>query len=245
MRLFKRRTGDLTPFSQLGFKELILARLRFLSILVLLSLLLTLCCGKKEGNTEGADRYLPRFLLHPHAREQFFGYLSANDFRSAESLLKNQLSKSPNDPSILDWIGNFRFMAGDIDSALEYYKKAIEADPSYAHTYFDRGSLYLNLEKYDLALIDLKKAVKIDPEYHDFQLALGSALLTFGNIDESLIYLSKAVSTDQNSTAAKLYLGLAYAEKGDYEKANELFQWIIRNHPDSYEAQLLKEQMGY
>lgn len=220
-------------------------KLKFFIILVLVSLLVMLSCEKKEASVTGAGRYLPKFLLHTDSREEFFGYLSANDFRSAEFLLKNELSKSPNDPSILNWIGNLRFMAGHINSALEYYKEAIEADPSYAHTYFDRGSLYLNLEKYDLALVDLKKAVKIDPEYHDFQLALGSALLTIGNVDESLIHLSKAVSIDQNSTAAKLYLGLAYAKKGNYEKANELFQWIIKNHPDSYEAQLLKEQMGY
>ena len=65
----------------------------------------------------------------------------------------------------------------------------IEMDPRYAHTYFDRGSLYLNLEEYDLALVDLRKAVEIDPEYSEFQLALGAALLTMGSIkvDDSLV----------------------------------------------------------
>ena len=34
-------------------------------------------------------------------------------------------------------------------------------------------------------------------------------------------------------------------EKGEDEKAGELFFWIIKNHPNSDEAQLLKELIDY
>lgn len=212
-------------------------KLKYFNILIILLLLFTLSCEKKEVTTIDTD--------FQEIREQFFKYLSVNDLKSAEDLLKKQLLKWPNDASILDLMGNLRFTAGDIDSAMEYYNKAIRVNPGYAHTYFDRGSLYLIQEKYDLALIDLKKAVEIDPDYHDFQLALGSAYLTIGNINESIIHLSKAVKIDQNSIPAKFSLGMAYFEKGEDEKAGELFFWIIKNHPNSDEAQLLKELIGY
>ena len=219
--------------------------MRLKYMLVLLMFVFVLGSGGKADSPTTTGRYLPKFFVDQDLRDYFFQCLSANEFEKAESLLKTQESRSPNDPSILDWLGNLRFQAGDIDSAFAYYEKAIKVDPGYAHTYFDRGSLYLNLEEYDLALIDLAKAVEIDPEYSEFQLALGAALLNMGSAQESLIYLATAVSLDPDSTTAKFYLAVAYDQIGYPEKADELIQWILTNYPESYEAQVLREQMDY
>lgn len=219
--------------------------MRLKYMLVLLMFVFVLGSGGKADSPTTTGRYLPKFFVDQDLRDHFFQCLSANEFEKAESLLKTQQSRSPNDPSILGWLANLRFQAGDIDSAFEYCEKAIEMDPRYAHTYFDRGSLYLNLEEYDLALVDLRKAVEIDPEYSEFQLALGAALLTMGGTEESMIYLTTAVLLDPDSTTAKLYLALAYAQEGYQEKADELVQWILTNYPESYEAQVLREKMGH
>lgn len=214
-------------------------------MLVLFMVVFALGSAGKADSPTTTGRYLPKFFVDQYLRDHFFQCLSAYEFEKAESLLKSQLRILPNDLAILGWLADLRFQAGDIDSAFEYCEKAIEMDPRYAHTYFDRGSLYLNLEEYDLALVDLRKAVEIDPEYSEFQLALGAALLTIGSIEESLIYLATAVLLDPDSTTAKLYLALAYAQEGYQEKADELVQWILTNYPESYEAQVLREKMGY
>jgi len=219
--------------------------MRLKYILVLLMFVFVLGSGGKADSPTTTGRYLPKFFVDQDLRDYFFQCLSANDFEKAESPLETQQSRSPNDPSILNWLGNLRFQAGDIDSALAYYERAIKVDPGYAYTYFDRGSLFLNLEEYDLALVNLRKAVEIDPEYSEFQLALGAALLTIGSIGESLTYLATAVLLDPDSTTAKFYLAVAYTQEGYQEKADELIQWILTNHPESYEAQVLREQMGY
>lgn len=219
--------------------------MRLKSILVLFMFVFLLISGSKADSPTTTDRYLPKFFVDQDLRDYFFECLSSNEFEKAESLLRSQQSKSPNDPSILGWLADLRFQVGDIDSAFEYCEQAIELDPGYAHAYFDRGSLYLNLEEYGLALVDLRKAVEIDPHYSEFQLALGAALLATGNIEESLTYLATAVSFDQDSATAKFYLAAAYAQGGYQEKADELIQRILTNHPESYEAQALREQMGY
>jgi len=204
-------------------------------MLVLLMFVFALGSVGKVDSPATTGRYLPKFFFDQDLRDYFFQCLSTNEFEKAESLLKSQLRILPNDLAILDWLGNLRFQAGDIDSALAYYERTIETDPRYAHTYFDRGSVYLNLEEYDLALVDLRKAVEIDPEYSEFQLALGAALLTMGSIEESLIYLATAVSLDPDSTTAKFYLAVACAQGGYQERADELVEW----------TQVLREQMGY
>lgn len=213
-------------------------------MLVLIMVVFALGSAGKADSPTTTDRYLPKFFVDQDLRDYFFQCLSTDEFEKAESLLESQLRILPNDLAILDWLGNLRFQAGDIDSALACYEKAIKVDPRYAHTYFDRGSLYLNLEEYDLALVDLRKAVEIDPEYSEFQLALGAALLTIGSIEESLTYLVTAVLLDPDSTTAKFYLAVAYAQEGYQEKADELVQWILTNYPESHEAQVLREQMG-
>ena len=219
--------------------------MRLKYMLVLLMFVFVLGSGGKADSPTTTGRYLAKFFVDQNLRDYFFQCLSANEFEKAESLLKTQQSRSPNDPSILGWLADLRFQAGDIDSAFEYCEKAIEMDPGYAHTYFDRGSLYLNLEEYDLALVDLRKAVEIDPDYSEFQLALGAALLATGSIGESLTYLAIAVLLDPDSATAKFYLAAAYTKEGYQEKADELIQRILTNHPESYEAQALREQMGY
>ncbi len=219
--------------------------MRLKYMLVLLMFVFVLGSGGKADSPTTTGRYLPKFFVDKDLRDYFFQCLSADEFEKVESLLKSQLRILPNDLAILGWLANLRFQAGDIDSAFEYCEKAIEMDPRYAHTYFDRGSLYLNQEEYDLALIDLRKAVEIDPEYSEFQLALGAALLTMGSTEESMIHLLKAASLDPDPTTARLYLALAYAQEGYQEKADELVQWILTNHPESYEAQVLREKMGY
>jgi len=218
-------------------------RLRYM--LVLFMVVFALGSAGKADSPTTTGRYLPKFFVDQDLRDDFFQYLSNYEFEKAESLLKSQLCILPNDLAILDWLANLRFQAGDIDSAFEYYEKAIEVDPGYAHTYFDRGSLFLNLEEYNLALVDLRKAVEIDPKYSEFQLALGAALLTMGSTEESMIHLLEAASLDPDSTEARLYLGIAYVQKGYQDKADVLFQWILTNHPESYEAQILRDQMGY
>ena len=60
-----------------------------------------------------------------------------------------------------------------------------------------------------------------------------------------MIYLATAVLLDPDSITAKLYLALACAQEGYQEKADELVQWILINYPESCEAQVLREQMGY
>ncbi len=219
--------------------------MRLKYMLVLLMFVFVLGSAGTADSPTTTGRYLPKFFADQNLRDYFFQCLSANEFEKLESLLKDQQFWSSNDPSILDWLGNVRFQAGDTDSAFEYYEEAIEMDPAYAYTYFDRGSVYLNLEEYDLALVDLRKAVEIDPEYSEFQLALGAALVTIGSTEESMIHLLEAVSLDPDSTEARFYLAVAYSQEGYQEKADELLQLILTNDPESCEAQSLREQMGY
>ena len=49
--------------------------------------------------------------------------------------------------------------------ALKLCASILEVDASYDRVYFERGMIYLNLEKDELALVDFENLLKINPEY--------------------------------------------------------------------------------
>lgn len=169
--------------------------------------------------------------------------LEQNDTVTAQNILLEALQKNPNDPSIMDLLGNVYFAQGDIKLALETFNKAISIDPRYAHTYFDRGSVYLNLDNYDKALDDLRKAVELDPEYGEFRMALGAALFNINELREAKKHLIKAVQLDQALTTARFYLGLTYLKLDEEKLALQQHRWILENDPKSFEAQQLRSFM--
>ena len=59
----------------------------------------------------------------------------------------------------------FEFDQNKYPEALADYAQAIEIDPKNRDVYFNRGCLYLKMEKFDLALKDLNEAITLDPKY--------------------------------------------------------------------------------
>ena len=51
---------------------------------------------------------------------------------------------------------------GNIQEASECYDKAIEADPRYAASYFNKGVLLDKLQEHEEALTALEKAISVD-----------------------------------------------------------------------------------
>lgn len=173
-------------------------------------------------------------------RTQFFKCMEEKDFLKAENILEEVLEKNPNDASALDLLGNLLFIKGDIKKSLESYNKAISIAPKYAHTYYDRGSVYLNLEEYDKALKDMYKAVELDPNYAEFRMALGATLFTLNEINKAEEHLKKAVQLDLTLTAARFWLVLVYLQLNKEEMAFQQISWILENDPDSFEAQQIR-----
>lgn len=173
-------------------------------------------------------------------RARIFKSIEEMDFVKAERILNEVLKKDPNDASAIDLLGNLHFAKGDINLALESYKRAISIDPKYAHAYFDRGSIYLNLNDYDKALNDLRKAVELDPEYPEFRIALGAAFLNINKLNDAKIHLIKAVQLDPLLTMARFYLGLTFLKLGEENLALQQHRWILENDPESFEAQQIR-----
>ena len=102
----------------------------------------------------------------------FSAYLQAAEMQSAPATADNITPQAGEKPAQLqDFARKYREQglvsqkAGDIETAMKYYQKALEFDPYYAAPYNDLGIIYEGAGYGDRAEENYLKAIEIDPNY--------------------------------------------------------------------------------
>jgi len=82
---------------------------------------------------------------------------------------------------------------GDLDSAMVYFQKAVELDPSLAVAYNDLGVLYEAKGWPDRAKVAYGKAIDLDPEMPSPYYNLGSIYAKEGDYEKAVMYFKQRV----------------------------------------------------
>ncbi len=137
-------------------------------------------------------------------------------------------------------------MNGQLDLAVEFYKRSIEAYPT-AEAYTFLGWTYSFQGKLREAIAECKKAIETDPDFGNPYNDIGAYLIELGNYDEAIPWLERA-------TLAKRYeprhyphfnLGRVYLIKGMVKKALEEFQKALEIYPDYPAAKETIDKLKY
>ena len=84
-------------------------------------------------------------------------------------------------------------------SVLSQTITAIEFNPNYAETYYNRGLVYDNKGEIDRAIVDYNRAIELNPSYAEAYSNRGIAYQSQGDYDLALEDFSKAIELDPNS----------------------------------------------
>jgi tetratricopeptide (TPR) repeat protein len=117
-----------------------------------------------------------------------------------------------------------------LDTALFFFNKALELDPTLAEAYSARGIFYNEKDKRQKAIDDLGKAISLSPNNSVGYLGLGSIYFVSNDIINSLINLKKAEKLERaESVLAAIYSRLSwiYLSVGDLQKA-ELYCYKVQ-----------------
>lgn len=110
------------------------------------------------------------------------------------------------------------------------------------------GICYLNLGEYDHAIDFLKKFSTDDILVGSTQFSsLGDAHVELGQYDEAIKAYKKAIAEYTNEFTTPIILkktGLVYEEINDKEKANEVYERIRKEYPDSEEARDIEKYIA-
>lgn len=144
--------------------------------------------------------------------------MSAGEFEAAIALFKKSLEVGPNLAVINNFLG-IAYLQLDpprFQDAIESFRKAIDADPSFSESYFNLGTASLqHMNDVDTAKENFKKAIELNPDYAEAYNALGWIYLKASDdVHQALVYLQKAVSLKPDMVMAQYGLGLCYVSVG-------------------------------
>jgi len=123
-------------------------------------------------------------------------------------------------------------MAGNLDGAIETYRRSIEVHPTAeAHTYL--GWTYSFQGKLDEATSECMRAIEIDPEFGNPYNDIGVYLMQQDRLDEAVPWLERAKLAKRYEPRQFPYmnLGRIYLKQGKWWEALREFEAAVRAAP--------------
>ncbi len=120
---------------------------------------------------------------------------------------------------------------GRWEEALSELKAAIAINPYNGSWYFNLGLTYDAMDRFNEAINALRRALEIVPDDVEILNALGYDCNRAGNFDEAIQYFERVQSIDPAFESSYCNRIISYAEKGDHEKAEEMF-FLARQYKD-------------
>jgi tetratricopeptide (TPR) repeat protein len=142
-----------------------------------------------------------------------------------------------------DYYGAAAKKAGQLHRAVEYFKKAIAADPNNDYAYYQLTETYVRLMQYQDAIRTGMEALKVYPDYDMILELVGIAYTNINLYDEAIVVFRKLVKVNKNYHTAYYNLGFIYANRNELEKSFDMLQQCIEIRPDYKPAYLLIAQL--
>jgi len=107
------------------------------------------------------------------------------DWKGADETLRKALTLAPQDPALLAQAGNLALTRGDLAPALDFYRRAVAADPvnSQARSYLANG--FVVARQYQEARAEYARAIELNPVAPWYHAGLGSVYLQEGKLEEA------------------------------------------------------------
>jgi tetratricopeptide (TPR) repeat protein len=125
-----------------------------------------------------------------------------------------------------------KHMAGNLDEAIELYRKSIAREPTApGHTFL--GWAYAHQGRVSEAIAECEKAITIDPEYGNPWNDIGSYLISIGELDRAIPFLKRATRAKRYCCPhfPHLNLGRLYARQRRYPEAKREFERVLELVP--------------
>jgi stress-induced-phosphoprotein 1 len=99
--------------------------------------------------------------------------------------------------------GNAFFLKKQYPEAIEWYSKAIKADPKDSTFYSNRCAAYMGLDKFKEALGDADMCIKLQPGWVKGWYRKGAALMSLSRYEEAAMAFRKGVELEPNNDDLK------------------------------------------
>ena len=154
----------------------------------------------------------------------------------AEKIYRKILEVAPGHPDANHLMGLIERQAGRDEQAVEWFSRAIQANPDVAAYHGNLGNAFRGLERLDEAVGSYEKALSIHPDFAEAHSNLGSALKELGRLDEAVDSFHKALAINSQFAKAHSNLGNALQELGLLDEAVDSYYKALAIQPDNAEV---------
>ncbi len=169
-----------------------------------------------------------------------FGYLAhkrGSLYNDPVALWKDVLRQYPSQSRACYSLGLLYYGQKDLDTALDYYGKAVQYDPHYAMAYNNMGLIYGQRFETEKAIEYFSKSLEAAPRRGLTLANLGRAYLNLKKYPEAIEPLQKAVEINPHYAIAQTLLGRVYLEQGDLARAREHLSVAVQDGASAPETQ--------
>ena len=128
-------------------------------------------------------------------------------------------------------LGMLAYDRGDMDGAVQHYRRAVEIRPLYDEGFNNLGNALAREGKIDEAIEQYRRALAINPNLAEAHNGLGSALVQQGNVAGAIEQYSQALAIKPDYAEAHNNWGAALARTGDMSSAIEHYQRALAIDP--------------
>ena len=162
---------------------------------------------------------------------------SSSQFQEAIDLIVILTKSFPEDSLLHNIAGACYAGLGELGSAVNSYKKAIEIKPDYAKAHFNLGGAYHELRQFDDSVKSYKNSLAIDPNYAEAHNNLGNVLREAGELDEAINSYEKAINLNPEYVEALYSISLVFQELGQWDIMIEKLRQVAQlNDPTSLDS---------
>ena len=141
----------------------------------------------------------------------------------------------PNYARVHNRMGTELLKMGKIEDAVEEFKKAIEADPTYAGAYSNLGVSYERLGHGD-AQAQFERAIELRPDFTHAHFNLARILMTGERGAQAVVELQRTIQIDPNHLGALNMLGMALGRQQRFAEAQPYLERAVRLDPNQAEV---------
>ncbi len=159
-------------------------------------------------------------------------YDEKREYENAIEVCKKLIELQPYIAEFYCQMGQYLYLTGDIDEAIEYYQTAVTINPNPKWTSVVAQTLGFifqdNIKNFDAAISSYQNAYNLNPDDIDIYLNLGNVYFEKGSYDNALIVYKKALESSPYNARLHCNLGYLYWGKGNIEEAIKEYEKAIK-----------------
>ena len=154
----------------------------------------------------------------------------------AVELIARAIAVSDAQPAAYSNLANALEALGEVDGALQSYRRALALKPDYVDALINIGALHAGRGELREAEASYRRALELAPDLAVAHSNLGNVLREFGRLEEAGASHRRALELDPRQPAAHSNLGTLLHQQGRLDEAAAAFKRAIELRPDFAEA---------